>query len=85
MWAKLVKDNHLLRDTVVAYADGDTRTHKVFRALEKVCLEMDLAKPIWLDANVKAFQRHGKTRFRAESFVEDISFDYLEIEILEED
>lgn len=85
MWAKEFKDNHMLRDTVICDDQNDTRTHKVFRALETVCNSFDLAKPIWLDSNIDEFKRHAKTRFYADSFIEEIPFDFLEIQIIEED
>ena len=40
---------------------------------------------IWLDANIREFQRHSKTRFTQDNFVEEISFDFLEVHIIEED
>ena len=45
----------------------------------------DRGKPIWLSSNVSEFQRHSKTRFRKDSFIEEIPFDYLEIQVIEED
>ena len=45
----------------------------------------DLGTPIWLDMNIADFKRHNKTRFTQDSFVESIDFDYLEIQIIEED
>ena len=84
MWGRIFKDNHMLADTVISDAADDTRTHKVFRALEEICMELDLQKPIWLDQNVREFQRVAKTRFRQDSFIETIPFDYLEIQIIEE-
>jgi len=83
--AKIWKENHLLKDTVIIDATDDTRTHKVFHALYEACLQFDLSKPIWLDQNIKEFKRHSKARFRQDSFMEPIDFDYLEIEIIEED
>ena len=85
LWAKIWKENHMLRDTVVIDDSEDTRTHKVFRALDEVCIRFDLGKPIWLDSNIREFQRHAKTRFRQDSFIEQIPFDYLEFQIIEED
>ena len=82
-WGKIWKDNHLLRDVVVETFD-DTRTHRIFHALSEICMQLDLAVPAWLDSNVKDFRRRAKTRFRQDSFIEEIEFDYLEIEILEE-
>ena len=85
LWAKEFKDNHMLRDTVVCDDSDDTRTHKIFHALDTVCFEFDLSKPIWLDNTVSEFQRHAKARFYADNFVDSIDFDYLEIHVIEED
>lgn len=85
VWAKEFNDNHLLRDITICNDKDDTRTHKVFDALEEVCYAFDLGKPIWLDNNVREFKSHGKTRFHQDSFVESIEFDYLEFHVIEED
>lgn len=84
LWAKIIKDNHLIKDTVVCDETKDTRTHKVFHAMESICYEFDLGKPIWLNKNVSEFQKHAKARFYQDSFVEEIDFDYLEIHVIEE-
>ncbi len=84
IWFKLFQDNHLLQDTVITDDSNDTRTHKIFRALEQVCYEFDLSKPIWLDATIAEFKRHAKARFYQDNFVEQIDFDYLEIHVIEE-
>lgn len=85
VWGKLWKNNHLLRDHVVVDASEDTRTHKVFHALEELCYEFDLSKPLWLDSTVREFQRHAKARFYQDSFIDEIDFDYMELMVLEED
>ena len=52
VWGKLIKDNHLMKDTVICISDYEmTRTHKVYKALEDMCYEFDLAKPVWLKKN----------------------------------
>ncbi|MDO5541470.1 MAG: hypothetical protein Q4F83_15625 [Eubacteriales bacterium] len=85
LWGKIWKDNHLVKDITVCESSPDTRTHKIFNALDNICLAFDLGKPIWLNSNIEDFQRHSKTRFGADSFVEEIDFDYLEIQVIEED
>lgn len=84
LWAKEWKDNHMIRDTTICDDSNDTRTHKIFGALEKACYEFDLGKPIWLDSTINEFKRHAKARFYQDNFVETIDFDYLEIQIIEE-
>lgn len=85
MWCKIWKDNRLLRDTVVECPEEDTRTHKVFHALEECCSRFDLGQPIWLNSVVEEFKRHAKARFTKDCFIETVDFDYLEIQIIEED
>ena len=84
IWFKIFKNNHLLKDTVITEDSNDTRTHKIFHALEQACYEFDLSKPIWLDATVAEFKRHDKARFTKDNFVEEINFDFLEIHVIEE-
>ena len=85
LWGKIWKDNHMLQDTVVCDDSDDTRTHKIFHGLEEICYQMDLGNPIWLDATVRDFKKHDKARFYQDNFIEHIEFDYLEIQVIEED
>lgn len=85
IWAKIFKDNHMLRDTVICDDTDDTRTHKVFHAIDAICSEFDLSRPLWLEINIKEFQRHSKVRFYKDSFIDQIEFDYLEVQVIEED
>lgn len=84
IWFKIWKDNHLLKDTTIEYYDEDTRTHKIFRALDEACYQFDLSVPIWLDSTIAEFKRHAKARFTRDNFVDHIDFDYLEIHVIEE-
>lgn len=85
IWFKQWKDSRMITDLVVEDDSAETRTHKVFYALEKACYEMDLGRPIWLDVTVRDFKSHAKARFTKDCFMEEIPFDFLEIEVLEED
>ena len=85
LWGKEFKDNHMIKDTTICDDSGDTRTHKIFKALEMICDEFDLSNPIWLDSNITEFKRIARTRFYAHSFVESIDFDYLDFYVIEED
>ena len=86
VWAIEWKDNHMLRDHMVTDLTDDTRTHKIFHALDEVCGVMDLPHPQWLESTIKEFRHHSRCRFTQDCFVgEDIPFDYLELRVLEED
>ena len=86
IWGRIMKDNHLIKDTVIENNDYSlSRTKKVYMALEEMCYEFDLAKPIWLDINKNDFIRHSRTRFTSDNFIETIEFDYLDFQVIEED
>lgn len=86
LWAKIFKDNHMLKDMVVCNDDMEmSRTKKVFAAIDDICYGFDLGKPIWLDSTINEFKRHDKARFYQDNFMEKIEFDYLEIHVIEED
>ena len=86
LWAKIFKDNRMLKDMVVCN-DDDTmnRTRKIFHALDEICYAFDLSKPLWLESTVADFQKHDKTRFTKDNFIDAIDFDFLEIQVIEED
>lgn len=86
IWGRLFQNNRMLKDTVAVINDRSmTRTHKVFQALDQICLTLDLSKPIWLDSNIEEFKKIGRTRFTKDSFIEPVDFDYLDFYIIEED
>ena len=86
IWARTFKDNRMINDTVIENDDSTlNRTRKVFDALEAICYEFDLSKPIWLEKNIADFKRNSKVRFYQDSFIESIEFDYLEMQVIEED
>ena len=85
IWFKMFADARLIKNETIEDYSEESRTHKIFAAVEKVCYDFDLGKPIWLDANIKEFQKRAITRFTQYNFVEEIEFDYLEIHVLEED
>jgi hypothetical protein len=85
MWGKIMKHNHMLRDITIEDSSDLNRTRKVFAALYEICLAFDLEVPQWLDGNIAEFGRISRTRFTAHNFYEEIPFDYLEIQVIEED
>lgn len=85
MWGKLWKNNKIIRDTTVTCDLDLNRTRKVYYCLDEVVKEFDLAHPIWLDKNKKEFILHSRVRFYQDSFVEEIPFDFLEMEVVQED
>lgn len=86
LWAKEFKDNRLLKDiTISDMAEDKSRTKKVFDAVDEVCYEFDLSRPVWLEKNINEFKHRDKTRFYKDNFIDALEFDFLEIQVIEED
>lgn len=86
IWGKLMKDNRLVKDYVACIDDNTMRrTQKVYAALDEICTEFDLARPVWLKVNQEDFIRIARTRFTKDNFMESIDFDYLDFHVIEED
>ena len=86
VWGKMIKENRMVKDMTVELPGKElSRTKKVYKALEMICDEFDLAVPVWLDTNKNDFLKHSRTRFDKSSFMEEIDFDYLDFQLIEED
>ena len=86
IWGKLMKNNRFLKDMVVEIDNPSlTREERIDDALDQFTLAFDIQKPMWFDKNTKDMKQFSRTHFYADQFIESITFDYLEIEIIEED
>ncbi len=85
VWFRMYRGAKLLKQDVIEDDTEDTRTHKVFHALEAICHDWNLAEPYWLKKNEQDFIARAKTRFTKHNFIEAVEFDYMEMSILEED
>ena len=86
LWAKAFKNSKVFNDIVISdMAEDKNRTRKVFDAIDEVCYEFDLSRPVWLSKNINEFKRRDKTRFDQDNFIDSLEFDYLEIQVIEEE
>ena len=86
LWAKMIVSGKMVKNMTIENSDSSlNRTKKIFSAIDEVCYAYDLSKPIWLDKNITEFKKNSKTRFTKDNFVDDIDFDSLDIEVIEED
>jgi len=85
IWGKLMKQNKFMDEKVVEIDNKSLPINdKIQTALEIICHDFDLEKPMWFDKNTKELKQISKTTFREDQFIESIWFDYLEIEIIDD-
>ena len=80
LWARIIKKHRIARQATAECAWGD-----VSGALTELCREFDIPCPLWLDKHEFEFGEFRRTNFLPEHFMEDVPFERLEIEFLEDD
>ena len=86
LWAKIMVSGKMVKNMTIENSDSSlNRTKKIFNSIDEICYAYDLSKPIWLDKNIREFKKNSKTRFTKDNFVDEIEFDSMVIEVIEED
>ena len=80
LWARVISRNRIQRQTTVNCAFEDAK-----EAMTELCNALDIARPLWLNKHEKEFQEFRHTSFLPEHFMEDMQFDKLEIEFLDDE
>lgn len=85
IWAKLMIDNKIKQDFVLDAGDlTENKLEKVAKFLEEICYTFDLSRPLWLKKHTKELALHNVVHFHSDHFIDQIDFDYLELEIYKE-
>lgn len=82
---KIVKKNNtIVSHTFEINKDAHSFEALMHRGIADLCNRFDIGNPIWLSDNTLDMECVNKTRFKAHHFIEEIEFDYFEIEYLPE-
>lgn len=83
LWGQIVKKNNIVQNYVFEMDKEDMSFEKMLsKGIEDLCNRFDIANPIWMQDNTLEMKQVNKTRFKAQHFIEEIDFDYFEIEHL---
>lgn len=85
VWAIIRRDNKIIQDMVSEYLEDDLSEIEQFhQCIHEICYEFDLQRPMWLPKNQREYEEYRRVVLNQDNFIESISFDALELEILEE-
>ncbi|HHT65997.1 MAG TPA: hypothetical protein GX017_07915 [Clostridiales bacterium] len=85
IWGILRKNNKIMMDTVAVCEDaGCSDEARLQECIQKICYEFDVQRPMWLPKNEREFDRHKRAVLNQDNFIETISFDTLELELLDD-
>lgn len=80
---KIVIKNNIVKIRVVEMKTEDLSAEELLlKGVEDLCNHFDISNPIWMGGNKHEMNHIKKTRFKAQHFIEEIDFDYFEIEYL---
>lgn len=80
LWARIIKQHRIFKQ-----ATAETAWDDIDDALTELCRDFDIPKPLWLNKHEREFEEFRRTAFLPEHFMEEVPFQRLEIEFLEDD
>ncbi len=80
LWGRIIKKHRIERQGTAECAFEGAE-----EALTELCREFDIPRPIWLNKHYREFEEFRRTQFLPEHFMEEVPFQRLEIEFLEDD
>ena len=85
VWVLLRKKQRIDRESMTEYSVPPVWTaEEIGEMLTPVCRELDVSRPMILEKHVDEMERIGRVVFRAADFVDSISFDTMEVELVDE-
>lgn len=80
LWARIIQKHRILKQATAECAFDGTED-----ALTELCREFDIPRPLWLDKHRREYAEFRRTQFLPDHFMEDVPFQRLEIEFIEDD
>jgi hypothetical protein len=84
IWARILKDQKVLKDTVYEAPEAAFMPKRFETHLREICLSFDLSTPLLLKSHLKSLSAHGLTTFKAHEFMEPVDFEELTIKLIAE-
>lgn len=79
LWLRIISNHRIERQETCPVVWGGEKP-----ALTEMCRALDLPCPIWLNKHENEYANFRRTAFTQEHFIEEISFDRMEIEFLDD-
>jgi hypothetical protein len=84
LWAKKIKSNKIIGSITIKNNEDISFSHKTDKSIKEICQKFDLSVPLWLEKHRTEFSEFKYVTFEADDFIDDIDFDKLEIELIED-
>ena len=82
LWAKTIKKGRTIESLDVTNDKDISLDIKRKECFEEICYKLDLSLPMWLNKHTKEFNEFKRVTFYADDFIDDVDFDKLEIDLI---
>ena len=79
LWARIIRHHRIIRQTTIDCAWSNEEC-----SLVEICRDFDIPCPMWLEKHRREYADFRRTAFLPEHFIEEVPFDKLEIEFLDD-
>lgn len=79
LWAKIIIDNKLKKDIIYESIDNYSR-EDFFEHISEICYKLNIPSPVLINSHYDTFENFNFIKFIPRDFVEEVTFDKLEIE-----
>ena len=80
LWMRIIKNHRIAKQDTYPCTLTD-----ITPALTELCREFDVPYPMWLNKHEHEFSEFRRTSFLPEHFMEDVDFQKIEIEFLDDE
>ena len=85
LWSKCIKNHKTVLSQVKDFDLAPVYDIETWnRVLTEVCMTFDISRPLLMNKNLRELREFGTTAFKKADFIDDFSFDKLELEIIRE-
>lgn len=84
LWAKKIKHNKIISSITVKNDEDISFSEKRDKCIKEICQKFDLSVPLWLEKHRIEFSEFKYVTFYEDDFMDDIDFDKLEIELIDD-
>lgn len=84
LWAKKIRANSTVSSLLVKNNENISLDEKLDKTFKEVCVKFDISVPIWLKKHETEFIQFKSVTFYPQDFVDEIDFDKLEIELIDD-
>ena len=84
LWAKTIKNNKIINSVDVKNGENITLDQKLKKCLSEIFIKLDVSAPVWLPKHKNEFNDFKKIIFTKDDFIDEVNFDRLEIELIDD-